>query len=193
MPGIAPVTATNKTEGIFEELKDIQRRFEYLPASELKRVAERRGIGLREVHAVASFYPHFYLKPPAKVMVRVCDDMTCHLRGAPALQRKLEQRFQGMDEAELCIRNVSCVGRCDHAPALVINDRYYDGFSPEEAVEAVSQTMVGNPPEDSRYRVHEMQLMCDPYEGARPYSALRELVRSRDTDGLLGKIKAAGL
>lgn len=193
MSGIAPATTTKKTEGIFEELKEIQRHHEYLPASELKRIAERRGIALREVHAVASFYPHFHLKPPAKVMVKVCDDMTCHLRGAPALQRKLEQRFQGMNEAELAIRTVSCVGRCDHAPALVISDRYYDGFTPEEAVEAVSQTIVGNPPEDSHYRAREMQLMCDPYEGARPYTALRELVKTRDTDGLLAKIKAGGL
>ena len=36
------------TDGLFEELKDLQRKFEYLPADELKRVAERRGrVGLQ--------------------------------------------------------------------------------------------------------------------------------------------------
>lgn len=181
------------TDGLFEELKDLQRKFEYLPAAELKRIAERRGLALRDVHAVASYYPHFYLKPPPKVSVRICNDMSCHLRGAPALQAKLEQRFQGMDPSELTVRNVSCVGRCDHAPAIVISDRYYDGFSPEQAVEAVEQTIVGSPPEESFYRDRKLQLACDPYEGERPYTALRELIKSRDWDGLLAKIKAGGL
>src|SRR5215467_12841902 len=156
MSGPAPfkvLPVEHKTDGIFEELKEVQRKFEYLPAEELKRIAVRRGLGLRDVHAIASYYPHFYLQPPAKVMVKICDDMSCHLRGAPALQRKLEQRFQGMSQNDLTIRNVSCVGRCDHAPSFVINDRYYDGFSPEEAVSAVVQTIGGAPPRESVYRI----------------------------------------
>jgi len=183
----------HKTDGVFEELKDVQRKFEYLPAEELKRIADRRGLALRDLHAIASYYPHFYLEPPAKVIVKVCDDMTCHLRGAPALLQKLEQRLQGMAEHELTIRNVSCVGRCDHAPSFVINDRYYDGFSPDEAVSAVVQTIGGFPPRASSYRRTEMRLASDPYDGERPYSALRKYVQSRDWPGLLASIKAGGL
>jgi len=183
----------HKTDGIFEELKDVQRKFEYLPSEELKRIADRRGLALRDVHAIASYYPHFHLQPPAKVVVKICDDMTCHLRGASALQRKLEQRFQGMSENELTIRNVSCVGRCDHAPSFVINDRYYDGFSPDGAVSAVMQTIGGVPPQGSSYRFREMKLASDPYDGEKPYSALRKFVQSRDWPGLLSCIKAGGL
>ena len=196
MSGQAPfkvLPVEHKTDGVFEELKDVQRKFEYLPAEELKRIADRRGLALRDLHAIASYYPHFYLEPPAKVIVKVCDDMTCHLRGAPALLQKLEQRLQGMAEHELTIRNVSCVGRCDHAPSFVINDRYYDGFSPDEAVSAVVQTIGGFPPRASSYRRSEMRLASDPYDGERPYSALRKYVQSRDWPGLLASIKAGGL
>jgi NADH:ubiquinone oxidoreductase subunit F (NADH-binding)/NADH:ubiquinone oxidoreductase subunit E len=185
--------AEHKTDGIFEELKEVQRKFDYLPADELKRIAVSRGLGLRDVHAIASYYPHFYLERPARVMVKVCDDMSCHLRGASALQRKLEQRFQGMSERDLTIRNVSCVGRCDHAPSFVINDRYYDGFSPEEAVSAVVQTIGGVPPRESVYRIREVELATDPYKGERPYAALKKLVETRDSTGLLAEIKTAGL
>ena len=70
-----------KTEGIFAELKHIQRIYGYLPASQMKQVAERRGTEVRDVYTVASFYPHFNLQKPAKVNVNVCTDMSCHLRG----------------------------------------------------------------------------------------------------------------
>ncbi|HLZ90303.1 MAG TPA: NAD(P)H-dependent oxidoreductase subunit E [Candidatus Acidoferrum sp.] len=196
MSGSAPfkvLPVEHKTDGIFEELKDIQRKFEYLPAEELKRIAASRGLALRDVHAIASYYPHFYLRPPARVTVKICDDMSCHLRGAPALQQKLEQRFQGMAEGELTIHNVSCVGRCDHAPSFVINDRYYDGFSPEEAVSAVVQAIGGAVPPGSIYRLRQVPLASDPYDGVRSYSALKEFVRSRDWPGLLARIKEGGL
>lgn len=185
--------AEHKTDGVFDELRELQEKFHFLPLDQLKQVAERRGLALRDVHAIASYYPHFDLKPAAKVCVKVCDDMTCHLRGATAMLETLRQRYAGVHAEELEIRTVSCVGRCDHAPALVINDSYYDGFSAALAVAAVDETMVGNCPPDSEYRVKEIQLACDPYEGERPYQALRNYVQSGEWEGLLANIKAAGL
>ena len=196
MSGPAPfkvLPVEHKTDGIFEELKDIQRKFEYLPAEELKRVAERRGLNPRDLHSIASYYPHFHLAPPAKVNVKVCDDMTCHLRGAAGLQQKLEQSFHGIAKQELAIGNVSCLGRCDHAPSLVINDRCYDGLSGEDAVRAVSETLRGAAPRASSHRRSEIRLASDPYAGDKPYSALEKFVRSGDWPDLLARIKAAGL
>jgi formate dehydrogenase beta subunit len=196
MSGPAPfkvLPVEHKTDGIFEELKDIQHKFGHLPADELKRVAERRGMAARDVHAIASYYPHFQLARPANVAVQVCDDMTCHLRGAPALQQKLEQRFQGLPEQELTIRNVSCLGRCDHAPALVINDRCYVGLTPDQCVSAVVETLSGAAPPASSHGRREIRLESNPYDGEQPYSALQEFVRSGDWPGLLSKIKTAGL
>ena len=130
MSGAAPfkvLPTEHKTDGIFEELKDIQRRFDYLPVEEIKKVAQRRGMALKDVHAVASFYPHFHLKAPARVDLRVCSDMSCHLRGACALRADLEQRLKGYGEREVSVREVSCLGRCDRAPAVMINDEIFDG------------------------------------------------------------------
>jgi len=183
----------HKTDGVFEELKDIQSKYEYLPADELKRVADRRGLAARDVHAIASYYPHFHLTRPAKVNVKVCDDMTCHLRGASGLLQKLYQRFQGMPQQDLNICNVSCLGRCDHAPSFVINDSCYDGFAADEAVTAVVGTLRGEAPPSSSYRRHDVRLACDPYADGRQYLALERFVGSRDWPGLLSQIKAAGL
>ncbi|HWX54669.1 MAG TPA: NADH-ubiquinone oxidoreductase-F iron-sulfur binding region domain-containing protein [Verrucomicrobiae bacterium] len=188
---VLPVEHT--TDGIFEELEGIQHKFEYLPAAELKRVAERRGMAARDVHAVASYYPRFRLTRPARVAARVCDDMTCHLRGAPALRQKLEQTFQGLPDEELTIRTVSCLGRCDHAPSFVVNDRFYDGYAPDQAASAVAAALNGAAPETSSYNPLEVRLASDPYGSDRPYSALEKFVRSGDWPGLLEIIKTAGL
>jgi NADH:ubiquinone oxidoreductase subunit F (NADH-binding)/NADH:ubiquinone oxidoreductase subunit E len=183
----------HKTDGIFEELKDIQRKFEYLPAEQLEKVAKRRGLAVREVHAVASFYPHFHLSPPPKVMVRVCDDMTCHMRGATTNLQYLVQRFQGTDRQQLDIGTVSCLGRCDHAPSVAINGRYYDGFKPEEVIAAAEDMMVNNPKPTTLINDPPVRLACDPYAGERTYDTLRKLVETRNYDAVIAELKVAGL
>ena len=105
---VQPGYSAHNTDGIFDDLRAIQREFGYLPAAKLQAVAEARSMQLREVHAVASFYPHFYLAPPARVEVRVCADMSCHLQGAATvLQGDPEGRRRLIS---LTIREWPCIG-----------------------------------------------------------------------------------
>ncbi|HEV3318065.1 MAG TPA: TIR domain-containing protein [Candidatus Angelobacter sp.] len=198
--GPTPIEITlpleHSAEGIFEELKEVQGVFNYLPVAELQRVATRRGLQFQDVRDIASYYPHFHLQPPARVDVGICDDMTCHLRGAMGLRQMFEQRFKGMPKEDLTFRIVSCLGSCDHAPAFAINDRYYDGLSSSEAISVVTQTLQGSPPPSSSYElplVPSVPSVCDPYGGKRLYSALKRFVQTRQWEDLLAELKAADL
>ena len=119
---------------MFEELRAIQRDFGYLPSEQLKQLAEKIRMPISQIHAVASFYPHFHLSPPPKVDVRVCADMSCHLRQSDQVRSALDSAFQGTDSKEISIRDVSCLGRCDQAPAIMVNDRIYSRVNSREAV-----------------------------------------------------------
>ena len=52
---------------IVQELHHIQHRHRYLPEQELRKLAERIGTPLYRLQEVASFFPHFKLKPPPAV------------------------------------------------------------------------------------------------------------------------------
>ena len=70
--------------------------------------------------ASISFYPHFRTTPPAKVAVSVCHDLSCWLRSAD--DRIAEVRDRYGDDTEIELVEVSCLGRCDSAPALAVNE-----------------------------------------------------------------------
>src|SRR5271169_6351415 len=79
---------------VFDELRAIQREFGYLPVEQLHLMSRRLNIPVSQIHAVVSFYPHFRLTAPPKLDVRVCSDMTCHLRGAELLESAIRTAFR---------------------------------------------------------------------------------------------------
>ena len=178
---------------IVEELKAVQKEFGYLPAEELQALSARIEVPVTRLHQVASFFPHFRLTPPPKADVLVCRDMTCHLLGADQLKTELERAFLGAHEQDLTIRGVSCLGRCDMAPAVSINERIYCPIQLSRAEELIRGAMThGELPEPGQ-RSERVECASDPYAGAPHYGAVRRLVQSRDFDGALASLKASGL
>src|SRR5579862_8071370 len=107
---------------IVQALSEIQHKFGYLPDAELRALAERIQQPLHRLHEVASFFPHYQLQPPPAAEVKVCCDMACHLAGGESLCRHLEEVGQQAGGQEVTVNRVSCLGRCDGAPAVSIND-----------------------------------------------------------------------
>lgn len=179
---------------IFDELREIQHRYGYLPAEQLQALSRSSSIPLFRIHGVADFYPHFRLTPGAKAHAQVCMDMSCHLRGATALRDGLKQRFRGMGELDFAVSEVSCLGQCDGAPAMAINDHVCRGVGITQAEALVHAALGGGalpaPPVES---AGPSRLHSDPYSQLARYAAARRLVETRDFDGVIAELKAAGL
>ena len=183
------VTANYK---IFDQLRAIQEQYGYLPAAQLEALAKSDQVPLTRVNTVADFYPHFYLKPPAKVRVAVCRDMSCHVRGCDALSAQLKERFRGMPDTEISIGGASCLGQCDGAPAMSINDHYFRNVTVAQAEALVLGALGGGALSDLHAEVEPVPSV-DPYLNGEPYGALRALMETRDWDGVIAKLKASGL
>jgi NADH:ubiquinone oxidoreductase subunit F (NADH-binding)/NADH:ubiquinone oxidoreductase subunit E len=178
---------------IFDDLREIQSQYGYLPPEQLQELSQRVGTPLYRIHGVADFYPHFHLSRPPKVRMSVCSDMSCHLRGADHLKTSLQQRFRGMSEKDLVVGEVSCLGQCDGAPAVSINDHIYRSVTTAQADALVLTALGGNELPDMPAEKATPRLGSDPYGAGEQYGALRRLVASRDWDGVIAQLKASGL
>ena len=178
---------------IFDDLREIQSHYGYLPPDQLQALSERTKTPLYRIHGVADFYPHFHLSRPPKVTMSVCSDMSCHLRGADDLKAGLLQRFRGMSEKDIAVRDVSCLGQCDGAPAVSINDHIYRSVSGAQAEALVLAALGGSDLPEMPAEEKTSGLGSDPYDGGEQYGALRGLVQTRDWDGVIAQLKASGL
>ena len=178
---------------MYDELRAIQKQFGYLPADELKALSKKIKTPLSQIHAVASFYPHFHLTPPPKVDVRVCSDMSCHLYGADQLKATLENQFRGAGPQDISIREVSCLGRCDQAPALMMNDSIYASVDSRTALTMARDALAGKPLPRPKIKHERTPAACDPYDGTGQYSVVRHFVEKRGWQEILATLKSCKL
>ncbi len=189
---------------IVQALQDIQHRFGYLPTNELRSLAKRTGTPLFRLHEVASFFPHFRRDEPPKFEVKVCRDMSCHLRGSDGMIKRLQEFAKGFDKNQLHVEGVSCLGRCDKAPIATVvtghEPRNYVQRSAEELCTIIQQTMAGSPPTpntDASYPDQSPNWQIDVYQGQPKYSTVRAFIDSPDRDAervrILKALESAGL
>jgi len=179
---------------IFDDLRAIQLRFGFLPKAELEALSQRAHIPLYQIHGVASFYPHFQLTPPPKADLRVCADMSCRLNGACELRAGLEQRFAKYSANDVLLRDVSCLGRCDHAPAVSINDEIFTAATVTSVDAIVREILRGEEVLEPHPQHARVQSASDPYAvSEEKYGVLRKLAATKDWDGVLAELKASEL
>ena len=178
---------------IFDELRAIQLRHGYLPKAELEALSRKTQTPLYQIHSVASFYPHFHLTPPAEAEVHVCADMSCRLNGACELRAELSRRFAGARPEDVQIKDVSCLGRCDQAPAVAINDEIFAGVTADKTEQLARRAMRGEELHAEYLREGRVVCASDPYGDGEKYAVVRRLLATKDWDGVLAVLKDAEL
>ena len=182
-----------ETGDIVEDLRHAQEQKGFISPTEFEVIARRRGLHVKDVHTIASFFPHFRLKPLARADIRVCDDMTCHLHGARQLRESLELRFAG--QADVLIRDISCVGRCDHPLVVSVNEHVHQEADLASTTGLILEELGTNVPEREphlprSFAERGLHLKTDPYpDEASRYGALRKFIETRDHNWVLNTLK----
>jgi len=119
-----------KKSRIIQILNDIQRIYNYLPKHVLEYVSRELRLPLSNIYSIATFYSAFSLKPRGKHLVTVCMGTACHVRGAPAVLSRLEERLKirtgnTTEDNQFTLKTVNCLGACALAPIVVIDEEYH--------------------------------------------------------------------
>jgi NADH:ubiquinone oxidoreductase subunit F (NADH-binding)/NADH:ubiquinone oxidoreductase subunit E len=179
---------------IVQRLSELQHRFGYLPDEELRSLSLRIGEPLHRLHEVASFFPHFRLKPGPKVEVKVCRDMSCHLAGARKLHASMESIASEIGGGQVEVAGVSCLGQCDHAPAACVDDFVYWDKTARDLRTLVDRALEGEELPRQHAGNERVEWKIDPYWGRVPsYDLVRNYVHNPDPDGVIKKLEVSTL
>jgi len=127
---VAPILAEyeGKHGAVIALLQDVQEEFGFLEEGAMSAAADALNLPISHLYGVASFYSQFYFEPRGKNIIRVCTGTACHIRGAPAIQGKIEEELgvlagETTNDLAFTLETVNCVGCCALAPVVTANDR----------------------------------------------------------------------
>jgi NADH:ubiquinone oxidoreductase subunit E len=125
-------------------MQDLQADCGYLPPEYLRCLASCLDVPMSRIYAVATFYSSFRLAPKGQHDVTLCMGTVCYLKGAPQICDAISREFRvepgGTTHDRLfTLQAVNCVGACALAPVMIVDGKYYDGVTPESALEILNE------------------------------------------------------
>jgi NADH-quinone oxidoreductase subunit E len=116
----------------------------YITANAIRHVAELLGITRADVEDVVSYYTMFYTRPVGRYVINVCRTLSCAINGAERVTEELTAKLgikPGETDASgtFTLMEVECLGACDRAPAVMVNDAWHECLKPEDVPRLVDE------------------------------------------------------
>ena len=130
-----PSPITNRAE-LLPMLKQELANNNSLSKTVLTSLADKTGLPLSDIYGVSTFYSYLPVATAGRNIIRVCGCLPCDMKDAQgvigSIKKELEiEPGQTTADGKFTLEVVGCIGACDQAPAILINDKLYGNLTPE--------------------------------------------------------------
>ncbi len=127
-----------------DALKIVQKHRGYISDEAVADIAAVLGMSPDEVDGIATFYTRLYRKPVGRNMILLCEGISCMVMGYESLydfvSKKLNLKFGDTSpDGRFTLLPVSCLGDCDHAPVMMVNEDHYSNVNPDQVDEILGK------------------------------------------------------
>lgn len=117
-------------------LRAVQASRAWVSDEAMREVAEMLNMTPAELESVATFYSLIFREPVGRTVLKVCDSVVCWALGAESRLAHLERKLgikagETTPDGEFTLLRICCLGDCDHAPCLMVNDRQVGNVTEE--------------------------------------------------------------
>ena len=131
-------------QGLLMQLKETQRKSGYLSDEVMRELAESLGFTVSEVYGVATFYSFLATRPNGRNVIRACKSLPCCLKDSQVIISSVKDAIgigvgETTPDGRFSFELVNCIGACDNAPAMLINDDLHDGLTPSKIAQILEK------------------------------------------------------
>ena len=127
---------------VIQALRLFQGENGYINDEDIDEIAEILGLPPMEIKEVATFLHYiFYDRPMGQRVIMICDTLSCALMGGDTLKAFLEEKLgiragETTEDGRFSLISASCLGLCDIAPAMLVNEKVCGNLT-EEKIEEI--------------------------------------------------------
>lgn len=120
-----------------EALRVVQKRRGWVSDEALREVAAFLEMTPDELDNTATFYNLIFRRPVGRHVILICDSVSCWILGYDRIREHLTKRLgitlgQTTGDGRFTMLPSVCLGTCDHAPAMMIDEDLHRDLTPEK-------------------------------------------------------------
>ncbi|MBI4822854.1 MAG: NADH-quinone oxidoreductase subunit NuoE [Nitrospirae bacterium] len=121
-----------------------QKQFGWLSTEAFESVSNALNVPEATVRGTATFYSMFKHKPAGRHLIQLCTNVSCMLFGAETLVSLLKNKYgvtpeDTSSDERFSLVIMECIGACDKAPAMLINNDFWSGLTEKNILEILEQ------------------------------------------------------
>jgi len=133
-----------KHSAIIPSLYQVQKEKGWVPNEAIGYLSKLMDLPESHINEVFQFYTMFNKVPTGKLHIQVCTNISCSMNGARELAKKLCAHFdvkpgEVSKDGNVTVSQVECLGSCDTAPMMQVNDRYIENLDFDKALKALKE------------------------------------------------------
>jgi NADH-quinone oxidoreductase subunit E len=133
-------TSGRERESLLALLEEEQRKSGYVSREYIAEVAGSLNLPTGEVYGVATFYSFLSTRPLGRNIIRICKCVPCHLKNSQMVIESLEKELgirpgETTPDGRFSLELTNCIGACDKAPAMLVNNDVHGNLSPDKAAQ----------------------------------------------------------
>jgi NADH-quinone oxidoreductase subunit E len=126
-----------KVAALLPILRLAEEEFGAIDQAAMACVARTVGVSPGYVYGVVTFYTQYRREGDGRHVIQVCSTLSCALRGCRGLVRHIEERLgispgQTTPDGRFTLKKVECLGSCDTAPVMQVNEKYHESLTLEK-------------------------------------------------------------
>jgi len=129
---------------VIDALQVVQRHRGWISDESIRDIAAFLDMSPDEVDGVATFYNLIFRKPVGRHIIRMCNSITCWLTGYQRVLDRVNVSLgisfaQTTGDGQFTLLPIQCLGACDRAPAMMVDEELYLDLTPEKVDEILQR------------------------------------------------------
>lgn len=130
----------NARESLLNMIKEEQRKSGYVSEEAMAGMAQGLQLPIGDVYGVATFYSFLSTRPMGRHVIRICKGVPCFLQDGAMMIESIQKAIgvspgETTADGRFTFELTNCIGACDQAPAMLVDDEVYGDLTPEKISE----------------------------------------------------------
>ena len=124
-------------EKLLNMIKSEQTQNGYVSEESMNHISQDLELPLGHVYGVTTFYSFLSTRPLGRHVIRICKSVPCFLQNGAMMAAAIEKELginpgETTSDGRFSFELTNCIGACDQAPAMLVDDEVYGNLTPEK-------------------------------------------------------------